>query len=134
MSRSLILAALAISAAGSVDRCHVCKTANALDVFANLHCDSVPETAPDCSLTRSGGGSDFFQHCPQNSNCITITQKEEELRMCTQKQRLETMKTTDGTVMEVCGSNMCNSAVLASMSLVLMVLPLLSALVAGRVV
>ncbi|KAF0312270.1 hypothetical protein FJT64_016999 [Amphibalanus amphitrite] len=60
--------------------------------------------------------------------------KEEELRMCTQKQRLETMKTTDGIVMEVCGSSMCNSAVLASMSLVLTVLPLLSALVAGRVV
>ena len=30
--------------------------------------------------------------------------------MCTQKQRLETIKTTDGLVIEVCGTNLCNAA------------------------
>ena len=60
---------------GSVERCHVCKTANALELFANLHCDTVPDTAPDCSLTTRGRGSDFFQHCPEHSNCLTITKK-----------------------------------------------------------
>ena len=54
----------------------MCKTPNALELFDNLHCDDVPDTAPDCSLTTSGRtGSDFFQHCPPNSNCLTITKQ-----------------------------------------------------------
>ena len=46
--------------------------------------------------------------------------------MCTQKQRLETIQTTDGLVIEVCGTNLCNAAAqqtpLAPLLLVLAIL------------
>lgn len=106
----LFAAATGTVVKGHSQHCHVCKTPNAADVFANLHCDEIPDTAPDCSLTTRDGGQDFLQNCPDDYNCLTITSKDEELRMCTQKQRMETMETTDGVVMEVCGSDRCNAA------------------------
>ncbi|XP_037083260.1 uncharacterized protein LOC119103732 [Pollicipes pollicipes] len=110
MGPLLVLATVGVAtAAGYVQKCHVCKTENAAELFANLHCDEIPPSAPDCSLFAKGG-RDFHQPCPADSHCMTITKEAEELRICTQKPRLDTTETTDGIMMTVCGSNMCNAA------------------------
>ncbi|KAF0288841.1 hypothetical protein FJT64_001370 [Amphibalanus amphitrite] len=128
----LILATgTSLVAAAGVKQCHVCKSSQAGATFANLVCDRIPAMAPDCDNFNKSSLS-FLQFCSANQNCLFISKGKEQLRMCTTKQTVETLRTTKGILMAICDRELCNSATTAVTgtalpALLLVLVPLLLA-------